>query len=153
MRRWTQPTAPSSPASSRNLSHHEEIAGHHPDQCLRASPAKCGRPRRNLSDFPEPPFPDPRSRIPNPGMAYGKDRTSNVSPWEDRTSSVRWGNPGERVRVGREGSGKREAGRKEGKGHNLVPMDWPTRQRKGPKGNPQGAAKETEPKLSPHDTS
>ena len=34
-------------------------------------------------------FSKPRFRIPNLGMAYAKHRTSNVSPWGDRTSSVR----------------------------------------------------------------
>jgi hypothetical protein len=142
MRRWTQPTAPSSPASSGNLSHHEEIAGHHPDQCLRASPAKCGRPRRNLSDFPNPPFPDPKPRIPNLGMAYAKHRTSNVSPWEDRTSSVRWGNPGERG-MGRKGR-KREAGRK-GSGTTWCPWTGQLWQRKGPAGRTMRGVAKGEP--------
>jgi hypothetical protein len=126
MRRWTQPTAPSSLASSGNLPHHEKIDGRHPDQCLRASTAKCGRPHHNLSDFPIPPFPDPKPRIPNPGMAYGKDRTSNVSPWGDRTSNVRW--VSWRTGTGREG-------RKEAK--NLEPMDWPTMAKKKPQGDYQ----------------
>ena len=44
-------------------------------------------------------------------------------------------------RVGREGR-KREAGSgKEGKRDNLGAMDWPTRQRKGPKGIPWGVNK------------
>jgi hypothetical protein len=128
MRRWTQPTAPSSPASSGNLPHHEEIAGRHPDQCSRASTAKCGRPHHNLSDFPDP---DPRSRIPNPGMAYAKDRTSNVSPWGDRTSIVRW--VSWRTGTGREGR----------KGTTWSPWTGQLWQRKSPKGITQGAAKGT----------
>lgn len=62
-----------------------------------------GPPQRNAADrtiICKPPI--PRSRIPNLGMAYGKDRTSNVAPWGvgHRLSD---GYPGERVRVGKEG--------------------------------------------------
>ena len=50
------------------------------------------------------------------------------------------GYPGEGGMVGKEGSGKREAGSgKEGKRDNLVPMDWPTKAKKRPQGDyPRG---------------
>jgi hypothetical protein len=52
--------------------------------------------------FSNPPIPDPRSRIPNHGMRYGKDRTSSVAPWGvgHRLSD---GYPGEGGMVGKEG--------------------------------------------------
>lgn len=57
--------------------------------------------------FSRPPI--PRSQIPNPESSYAvwqKDRTSNVAPWRDRTSSVRCRYPGKGGRVGKEGSKK-----------------------------------------------
>ena len=73
------------------------------------------------------------SEIPKSESRYGvwqKDRTSNVSPWGDRTSSVRW------VSWQRGGVGKE--GRKEGR-DNLGGMDWPTKTKKRPQGDyPRG---------------
>ena len=56
-------------------------------------------------------------------MAYGKDRTSNVSPWGDRTSNVRW--VSWRTGTGREG-------RKEG-------TSGPLGKENAPLGEPYGA--------------
>lgn len=64
-------------------------------------------------------------------MPYGKDRTSNVSPWGDRTSSVRWV------------SWRRGEGRKGRKGTTWSPWTGQLWQRKSPKGITQGAAKGT----------